>query len=359
MFTQCQHCESRFEIDISQLKVALGVVNCGRCKKEFNALETLHDEQVDDAVSNVDVGNNIPQLNKKAPPLISQDLSDELIASTEANEPEWVDISVQNDSKWDVNGESINREKGDIDLETVINEEREILNKAPASEVKSQENITDTPPPLIEGAFSLLKNSPTPEVLENNDIKPEKKDSIEKLEISESLLDKLEDDADEFVSRESGSNTLGWSVAIVAMIALLAFQYVYAARNQLAEHDGLRAPLETMCSVLGCSIPLKKSVDQIQLLHKSVQGDANVKNALVVSATYINNAPFIQPYPILELVLSDIDQQVVVSRQFYPYEYLVDKESIEAGISPKVSAQVLLEIVDPGRDAVNFEFNFL
>lgn len=354
MFTQCQHCDSRFEIDIAQLKSASGLVRCGKCKKEFNALETLHDERSDDAALNVEGNETVPQLSDQAPPLIEHNLNDELITSTEINEPEWIDVPIQSDSEWSVENEGISLDVG-------INDGSEILKQAPVLEEKNQQNTSEASPPLVEGAFSLLKSSSEPKVIENNEIKNEKEKSTDELAVSESLLGKLEeeDSLGEVSLQKPAMNTLGWSIAIVAMIALLAFQYIYAARNQLSEHDGLRAPLKTMCSVLGCSIPLKKSVDQIQLLHKSVQGHTNAKNALVVSASYINNAPFIQSYPILELVLSDIEQQVVVNRQFYPYEYLVNKEVIDAGISPKVSTQVLLEIVDPGKDAVNFEFNFL
>ncbi len=366
MFTQCQHCDSRFEIDIAQLKSASGLVSCGKCKKEFNALETLHDEKNDDAALNVAANEKVPQLSDKAPPLINHNLNDELIASTETSEPEWIDIPIQNDSDWRVDSGDINLEKDDVDLETVvINEENEISKEAPVLlEVENQLDGSEAPPPLIEGAFSVLKPPvPPPAFIERNKVKYEKEKSTNELEISESLLDKLDDEviADEFSSEKSSTNTLLWSIAIFSMILLLAFQYIYFARNQLAEHDGLRASLETMCSVLGCRIPLKKSVDQIQLIHKSVQGHTNVKNALIVKATYVNEAPFVQSYPVLELVLSDIEQHIVVSRRFYPDEYLSDKANgeLEAGVLPNVSIPVLLEIVDPGKDAVNFEFNFL
>ncbi len=352
MFTQCHHCGSRFEIDITQLKLALGLVTCGKCKKEFNALETLHDERTDDA--RLDSGSKlvVPQLNEKVPPSIDRDLNEELLVVEPSVPDELVDISLENDKEWQV---------GDgVDLADIDN----IAEKKERPERKKSDDDT---PPLVEGAFSLIKtpppSSPSTAAVDAEKIKNEeqkKSDDDDPAKIPDQLLDKLNDNEDDFgKAAHSGLNTIKWSVAVMALLFLLALQYVYSARNHLAEHDGLRAPLVAMCSLLGCQIPLKKATDRIQLLHKSVQGHPDVENALIVKATYSNKAPFTQPYPVVELVLSDIDQHVVVSRQFYPFEYLNDKSVIENGIAPDDSVQIFLEIVDPGENAVNFEFNFL
>ncbi|MCF6237033.1 MAG: DUF3426 domain-containing protein [Gammaproteobacteria bacterium] len=449
MFTQCQCCGFRFEVDIVQLRATYGLVNCGQCGKEFNAADGLYDE----AISTSKMNTEDFQVNDSIHSRIDHVLNDELILLSEESEPEWGNIPVPNEEKRYVDEVShmktvLNEENNSspqhaVVLKSVVhqfvpssssienyqtkNEENvkevellldnlieeggvEQVSKLKKQEVftgnyqtKNEENIKEVElllDNLIEEEGEQVSELEIKEIFtENYQTKNEESvkevellldslieekgvDQVSELEVleslleaqnenvkkfssldtSESFLDKQSENGSEDVeklSARSDSNTVTWSVAILTMIALLAFQYTYSARNQLAEHNGLRAPLETMCSVLGCRIPFKKSVNEIQLIYKSVQEHANIKDALVVSATYVNKASFVQSYPILELVFFNMEQHIVMKRQFYPYEYLLDKNNIEEGISPDVSIQALLEIVDPGRDVVNFEFNFL
>jgi len=44
MFTDCPECRSQFHIHASQLSIAKGLVKCGYCGQQFNALERLQDK---------------------------------------------------------------------------------------------------------------------------------------------------------------------------------------------------------------------------------------------------------------------------------------------------------------------------
>ena len=44
MFTSCPACSRQFRIRASQLATAEGLVQCGFCGKQFNALERLYDK---------------------------------------------------------------------------------------------------------------------------------------------------------------------------------------------------------------------------------------------------------------------------------------------------------------------------
>ncbi len=486
MFTQCQYCDSRFEVDIVQLRATLGVMNCSQCNKEFNAIDALY---YDEITSTSEMNEKTPQLNGIALPAIDHVLNDEFIVSTGTAEPEWVDISIKNENEWNIDDEvnSILNEENktleylpkleiekyqqlsedsllvkewniDDEVKSILNEEsktseefleleieryqqlsevallanewdiddevKSILNEENKTseeflelEIEKYQQLSEVA--LLTNEWGIddevksilnedsktseqsleleiekneqlpeesIKKQEVPELLLGRWNEKENIKNISELEILESFLGKIneygnvdtlsepdisepllekqnKEESVEKLSSSSNADTVWWSITIFSMIVLLAFQYIYFARNQLAEHDGLRAPLITMCSVLGCRIPLKKSIDKIQLVHTSVQGHGNIKDALVVSASYVNKASFVQPYPILELVLFDMEQRAVMSRQFYPNEYLLDyladKENIEAGASPDTSIQARLEIVDPGKNTVNFEFNFL
>lgn len=408
MFTQCQYCGFQFKIDIVQLRATAGLVICDQCNKEFNAADGLLNEVSPASKMNEEAF----QLNGSLRSEIDHVLNDEFIILAEEGEPVWGDIPIQNEEKkyvdenngspsqqivaseiekiqksskeeaqFSPSNSSIENHKTENEegvkevellLNTLIEEEgveqvaeletQEPFIKKPQTEneesVKEVELLLDT---LIEeeGVEQVSELEMLESLLETQNEK-ENVESSSSLDISGVFLEQPNENEDvEKSSAHSDSNTVQWSVAILAMIALLAFQYTYSARNQLAEHNGLRAPLEMMCSILGCRIPFKKSVNEIQLVYKSVQEHVNVKDALIINATYVNKAPFVQSYPVLELVFFNMEQHAVMKRQFYPNEYLLDKNKIDDGIPPDVSIQAFLEIVDPGQDAVNFEFNFL
>jgi hypothetical protein len=89
-----------------------------------------------------------------------------------------------------------------------------------------------------------------------------------------------------------------------------------------------------------------------------VRSHPNTKGALLISATVLSGAGFVQPYPNLILTFSDMNQKTMARRVFKPTEYLKNTDEIEKGMQPETPVRVILEIVDPGPDAVNFEFEF-
>ena len=63
--------------------------------------------------------------------------------------------------------------------------------------------------------------------------------------------------------------------------------------------------------------------------------------------------------PILEVTFSNSTGTPVAARRFRPGEYLGDQADIKAGMPVNTTLQVMLEIEDPGEDAVSFQFDFL
>ena len=79
--------------------------------------------------------------------------------------------------------------------------------------------------------------------------------------------------------------------------------------------------------------------------------------ALIISASFRNDARWAQPWPDLELTLSDINGQPIAHRRFAPEEYLGHLQGA-ALVAPGQSASIALEVRDPGKQAVAFEFEF-
>lgn len=149
-----------------------------------------------------------------------------------------------------------------------------------------------------------------------------------------------------------------WSLASLLMLAVLVAQYGYYERYELAKNATYRPWLERMCLYLDCRLPPRRNPAAFELQERDVRYHPEYAGALLISGTFINRAAFAQPYPTVEVLLRDVNGEVVAGRLFSPAEYLQDGTRA-ALLEPGTEAQLLLEVSDPGNQAVSFEFNFL
>ena len=144
--------------------------------------------------------------------------------------------------------------------------------------------------------------------------------------------------------------TTPWWLAAVAVLAGML-----GAQVALSTEAGV----EFRCRVLGCDQLVRKDLARIVALSTNIQRHPGIEGALVVSATLRNDAPFPQPYPIVEVKMTNVQGNVIAMRRFRPAEYIGDSNVRNAGITPGILVPVIFEVVDPGVDAVTFEFDFL
>ncbi|HAI58792.1 MAG TPA: DUF3426 domain-containing protein [Xanthomonadaceae bacterium] len=150
-----------------------------------------------------------------------------------------------------------------------------------------------------------------------------------------------------------------WRVA--AMLALatvtLAVQIVLADWNRFAASPVWRPTMQAVCAHLGCALPAWREPRAFVVLSREIQPHPGNQQALLVTASFRNDAKYAQDWPLLELALTDLDGSRIGLRRFEPFEYLGGSPSRE-GLAPGQSATVALEILDPGNRAVAFEFDF-
>jgi predicted Zn finger-like uncharacterized protein len=151
----------------------------------------------------------------------------------------------------------------------------------------------------------------------------------------------------------------GAIAASLLLMALLVGQYGYAERYRLAAVPELRPVLEFGCQLLGCDLPLRHDVGRVEILEREVRDHPQVDDALLIHVTFANQADFVQPYPVFAVSFSDVSGTPVAARRFRPDEYLSDTRNPAAGMQPGERAQLMLEVVDPGSNAVSFQFDFL
>ena len=97
--------------------------------------------------------------------------------------------------------------------------------------------------------------------------------------------------------------------------------------------------------------------EKIQMLNHNVFAHPNESGVLLISGSFENIGKKAQPFPILEVKLTNSQSQVVALRRFNPEEYL-ENYNPSMLLPVKQSNRLKLKIKDPGNKATRFQFNF-
>lgn len=148
-----------------------------------------------------------------------------------------------------------------------------------------------------------------------------------------------------------------WLTASLPLAMLALVQIVYLNRIELAEYPSLRPPLAAACKWLGCVIERAHNVSRIEF-ETSIAPHPKFANALRLRADLVNRGDRAQPYPVLEVTLTDSNGQTLSRRQFEPGAFLGGKSG-DRSLPPNIVAHVLLDITNPDNRAVGYEVRLL
>ena len=311
MFVVCTSCQDVFKITSSHLAVAQGLVCCGGCRNVFDATASLYDTQDEAGIAVLRIRAAEQEIN---------DVAEVVVANRDKKAPV---------EKIDAEADVQAKETQD---ETQNEPETEVEEAAP-DEAPSTDNESDEQPdvdavtqhPGVERAAEAAVLSEEPEQ-----------------------------------KRVNISNKVWWGAAASVFLSfLIAGQFVWKERAQLAAESNLRPWMERYCAVLNCELPLRRDISKIAILEREIKDHPRVKNALLVSATILNDASFPQTYPVFEVSFSDVSGTPVSVRRFEPDEYLPEDQIDGQGFQPGEKTHLVLEVVDPGKQAVSFQLEFL
>ena len=95
----------------------------------------------------------------------------------------------------------------------------------------------------------------------------------------------------------------------------------------------------------------------IEVTARDVRPHPSVPGALLVQLSFRNGAEFDQVWPQLELAMLDLSGKPLALRRFSAAEYLGGEPSSSV-LRAGQSAEVTLEIADPGKEAIAYAFDF-
>lgn len=149
-----------------------------------------------------------------------------------------------------------------------------------------------------------------------------------------------------------------WAIGCALLALALTAQIAWNRRVMLVRDPATQAQALRLCARFDCRLPPIRDTTKLELLSRDVRPDPDASGALAITATFRNNAPYRQPWPIVVVELTDLDNNVVAMRRFRPVEYMPDAARRTAGIAAGTTAAVAFEVADPGKRAVSFHFGF-
>jgi len=161
---------------------------------------------------------------------------------------------------------------------------------------------------------------------------------------------------DEFASKP---NNLLWGFATALLVLLLIANTAWTFRDPLMENPRISSWLNQTGWLQVDQDGLLKDPQQLQLVSRDIHAHPTRSGILVLSITFVNLAQSNQVFPVLEITLLDTANQPVAQRRLQPVDYLRPGADASTGLAPDVYLPVLLELGDPGKQAVGFEIRFL
>ena len=167
-----------------------------------------------------------------------------------------------------------------------------------------------------------------------------------------------EDMAELEASRKGRLRGLLWFLGSLLLGAGLAAQTGYFLHDQLVYKPQLKPWIEAYCQRVGCDISPPRQARAIEIKQRTVSRHPNHQNVLSINLAMENGAPFDQPYPILRISFADVGGNTVARRYFAPESYL---QSISGSdLMPRETPIMLrFDVIDPGPQAVSYQFDFL
>ena len=166
-------------------------------------------------------------------------------------------------------------------------------------------------------------------------------------------------DADEPEEPESEPKHTAWVLATALLLLLTMTNLIWTFRAPLMEIPAVNTRMESAGWLETEPEGLLKDPQKVQLVSRDMHTHPTRSGILVLSLTLVNLAQHSQEFPQLEVTLLDVANQPVARRRLRPSDYLRPGAEISNGLAKDVYLPVLLELGDPGEQAVGFEIRFL
>jgi predicted Zn finger-like uncharacterized protein len=310
MYTRCTHCDTVFRVTPQQLQVSSGKVRCGRCNQVFDAFSSLSAQ--------------LP-LQQDAPAAARTPRAEEGPAAA------WRAVEDVRPLEHEAQAEAAPRvqedEQGGAAPGTSVPSARAEEPAAPAPPRVPLPAPVAAGPDVAPAAGAAAADAPRVP-----------RSSPAAAEDVLTLPDEL------FTKAAPARAHWAWGAGSAALGALALAQAAWIFATPLAgEVPALRPVLEGFCAGTGCTVALPKLPDQLFIEASDLQLlDAARPSEVLLTVTIRNRAAVAQAYPLLELTLTGVANQVTSRKVFQPLEYAEAGTDVGRGIGANQEVAVRL-----------------
>jgi predicted Zn finger-like uncharacterized protein len=306
MITHCPSCQTHFRVHAEQLAARAGQVRCGKCSRVFNALEYLTEESAPAHEPTVAQAHTLVRAVAPAPEPAPEPVSE---PGTEyASEP--------------APAESVSTQEAVASAEAL----------QPAIAISANVEV-EAPQVAAETSEALMP-----------ELAPAQPDSVAPAGAEGAIAY----DFGPIAAADPAKRVRRWPWILGAFLLLLVLlaQAAYFYRSALVVvFPEIKPYAAELCASLGCEVPLMRRIEQLSIEASDLQADSANPSIMVLSATLKNRAVFEQQLPLLELTLTDTQDQPVVRRVLTAQDYLGKAADTQAGFAPnsEIAIKVFIE----------------
>jgi predicted Zn finger-like uncharacterized protein len=378
MLTQCPSCSTVFRVTAAILKMGHGQVRCGKCRTQFNALESLQEDDLDAAADqaesnagtssserpsqsseffagskSIDQSDSPASENIEITDTSSGDAESNITESTQVEFDDAVEIELSSEGELATTDED---SVANIESHRYTDDEDNAEQREIPEYVIDEESIRNTSLDALladTGAHDAFRSTSSHNT--SSDSPPAKRRSwLRRGDRKDQQI------ADELAALTGGkpqasSNTRAWTVASIALLFISLVQVVNHYRDEWVRNPQVGSIITRTYHVLGLTLTPRWELTAYELQQWGIVSDPKAPDTLRVRASVTNRAQFAQPYPLIRLELQDQWGAPVAVRIFNSEEYLPEKSNALRLLAPKQRANAEIAIADPGADAVGFQ----
>lgn len=389
--TQCPNCLTNYYISDQQYRRCRGKVRCGNCKQTFNAV----------LVSAEDAKSKSERLSKRILHAQRQARAEALEKHKQKREhrkqQEMFFESVSEEehqhsvSQIDVDPSTVTL-VGLDDTETEVTHERKPEKQAPVEVIEEPSSVVEqdyTEPkaslesdskPIVEPQLQTLKTDQSKSTQSDQELISKVDQLIqEKLTPNQNVLSQKPEDItpshplpekfklnrmQKTAVKKQFQITLLVAAALVLSIVLF-YQLWLRQGIPFLEPNTLPRPISKISDSIASlaknyniELPIRSDLSNMHLVSAHTQAHPTRASTTLLIVGLLNKSTITQPYPWLELSLSDEDGRLISRRALSPYDYRHNNR-LRHLIQPKELRQVTIELLAFPKQAHGFELKIL
>lgn len=337
LITECPNCQTRFRVAEAQLQQSRGRVRCGACLTVFDGVQHLAmdadrfyrdpqqaQEALDALLDELAEHTPAPRMGQTAPAADAADASEQDAPEPEQDAaalPGSEESSGADEAASAMPDEAAAAGPAAVPAQTTAEDTAGGLVASVPETATAMGPADPAEPPAAGSAAAAV--TPGPVVF--GDLRP--------------------------------ARPLVWLGIVAGMVLLLA-QILWYRFDDWGTQPMGRAVYRPLCAVLGCALPLQRDTALLSTRNLAVRSHPEQPGRLRVDAVIVNEAPFAQPFPELELRFTTVHGNLVAGHRLTPEQYLAGDAAGMTLIPPRTPVRIELAVDDPGGDAVNYFLRF-